>query len=398
MDVRILWKRRLASFAKEAAGYSRYIANSGSIAFLIFAFIGGAIYYNQLLQSIPPDLPVEWGMAILFAFLIASGKIRTFIKEGDRVFVLPAEKDMGPYFKGAIGYSAIVQSIILFLLLLLAWPLYRHCMGEDTLPFLQVIFTLIVLKVANILAVWQELKIDHRGMKVFHKVIRMLVLVPILYFYFSWGMNFVLAGAIVALLFVSLVYYRSIFGKRLLRWDDLIQEEKKAMSRFYRFMNGFIDVPGVSVSVHRRSWLSGITNRLSFSQENTYTYLILKSFIRSDLSGIILRMAILGLAVIIFIPGDLGKGTAYGIFLYLVGVQLIALRQIHAHVFWFFLYPVDARQRIEAIKRVNLWVLGVVSVLLAVPLFVTFQSVYLPVVAILLALIMVVYLRKRTTF
>lgn len=397
MDVKILWKKRLVTFIKEAFGYSRYIANSGSVAFLIFAFIGGAVYYNQILQSIPQDLPVEWGMAILFSFFLGFGKIRTFIKEGDRVFILPAEKHMGPYFKGAMQYSVIVQSIILFLLLLIVWPLYRHRMGEDTLPFLQVIITLVVLKSVNILAAWKELKIDNRGLKVFHKVIRMFVLVPILYFYFSQGMSIVWISGVLALILVSFLYYRSIYTQHLLRWDDLIEEEKKSMSRFYRFINGFIDVPGVSVSVHRRPWLSGITNRLSFSQENTYTYLIFKSFIRSDLSGIILRMTIIGLAIILFIPGVWGKGTVYGILLYLVGVQLVALRQIHAHVFWFFLYPVDATQRIKAIKRVNLWVLGVVAALLAIPLLVTYQSIYLPVVAILMALIMIVYLRKRIT-
>lgn len=397
MDTRILWQKRLASFMKEAAGYSRYIANSGSIAFLIFAFIGGAVYYSNLLRNIPPDLPVEWGMTIVFALLLANGKIRTFMKAGDRVFILPAEKYMGPYFKGAISYSLIVQSILLFLVLLIAWPLYRHHMGEETLPFLQVMIALIVLKAVNLMALWQEMKIGQRGMKMFHSIIRTLVLVPLLYFYFSQGINTVWIGGVFALILVSFIYYRSMFWNRLLRWDELIQEEIKAMSRFYRLINGFIDVPGVSVTVHRRPWLSGITNRLSFSQENTYTYLILKSFIRSDLSGIILRMTLMGLAVILLIPGDWGKGTAYGIFLYMVGVQLVALRQIHSHVFWFFLYPVDSSQRIKAIKRVNLWVLGVVSLLLAVPLLFSFQSIYLPVSAILIALIMVVYLRKRIT-
>lgn len=395
MDVRILWKKRLASFTKEAASYSRYIANSGSIAFLIFALIGGAIYYNQLLQNLPSDFPVEWIMALLFSFFLGSGKIRTFLKEGDRVFVLPAEKFMAPYFRGAIGYSIIVQSVILFLLLLLVWPLYRHHMGEDTLPFLLVMATLIILKIVNILAVWQEMKMENPGMRVFHRAIRMLVLVPVLYFYFSQGMDLLWAGAVLALILVSLVYYRSLFRQSLLRWDDLIEEETKAMARFYRFINGFIDVPGIRGTVHRRSWLSAIPNRLSFTQENTYTYLMFKSFIRSDLSGIILRLTILGLAVIFLIPGDWGKGMAYGIILYMVGVQLVALRQIHAHVFWFFLYPVDAKQRIKAIKKVNLWVLGVVSILLAIPLLVTFQSLYLPLAAILLALVMVVYLRKR---
>jgi len=397
LDIKLLWQKRLSSFMKEVATYSRYIANSGSITFLILAFIAGSYYYSQLLHLIPPELPVEWGMALLFAFLLARGKIRTFMKEGDRVFILPAEKQMGSYFKRSILYSIIVQSLVLFLLLLILWPLYRHRMGEETMPFLQGFLILFLLKAVNILALWQEMKFNQRGMRTFHTVVRMLVLIPVLYFYFAQGMNIVWLSAVMALIAVSYFYYRSVCGQCFLRWDDFIQEENKAMARFYRFVNGFVDVPEIGGSVHARSWLAKLPNRLSFTQENTYLYLILKSFIRSDLFGIIVRMIIVGLAVIFFIPGDWGKGTAYFIFLYLVGVQLAALRQIHAHVFWFYLYPVDAKQRIKGMQKVNFWVLSIVSILLAVPLLLTFQSIYLPIAALVLASIMVAYLRKRIT-
>lgn len=391
-----LWKKRVTSFGKEVVSYSRYIANSGSVGFLILALSGGAYYYSQLLRSLPSTLPVEWGIALLFTFLLARGRVRTFMKEADQVFLLPAEEKMVDYFKPAIAYSVVIQSIVLFLFLLLLWPLYTHRMGAYSLPFLGVFIGLVAIKGLNLLAAWYEMRLEGHSIRRYHVWIRGLSLFPLLYFLFSRGFSLPWLGAFIGVVLVSYGYYRWIGQQHLPHWGRLIQEEMRAMSRFYRFINGFIDVPGISGRIHRRQWLSGVTHRLQFTQKNTYTYLILKSFIRSDLSGMAFRLTLLGWLVIFFLPGDWGKGTAFVTFLYLVGIQLVGLRQIHAHVFWFSLYPINPKQRTRAIKQVTEWTLWVVSFLLWIPLTIGFQSVYLPLIGFITALSMVLYLRRRT--
>lgn len=395
MDFGFLWKRRAAFYLKEAIGYTRYIANSGSIAFLVLGVTGAAFYYSQLLRELPTTFPIEWGMALLFAFLLAKGRIRTFIKEADLVFLLPAEEKLSRYFKFAFGYSLLAQSVILYLFLLVLWPLYIHRMGDAALSFSLVFILLAVLKGFHLLAAWQEMRFVQRRKLTFHAWVRGLVSFPLIYFFFTRGLSLIWIGGILGILVVSFLYYRSVHRLHLLNWQQLIQEEMKVMSRFYRFVNSFVDVPGFQTKVYRRNWLCGITNRLSFTQKNTYIYLMLKSFIRSDLLGMVFRIAIIGFLVVFFLPGDWGKGTAYGIFLYLAAIQLAALGQIHGHVFWFYLYPIDPGQRKAALKTVSTWALAAIGILLWIPLVFRFQSLYLPLVGIFLGFIMVFFLRKR---
>ncbi|ERI11132.1 ABC transporter permease [Aneurinibacillus aneurinilyticus] len=385
MDVKQLWNQRIGAFLKEAVGYSRYIVNSGTIVFLVFAFIGASYYYSVLLEKLPRTYPVEWLIVLLFSLLLTGGKIRTFLKEADLVFLLPLEGRMGPYFRASIVYTFVFHALYVFLLLLAVWPLYTHRMGESAESFLPLLVYLLVIKLVNVAGRWQEQRLREQSARAAHAGGRWLANVAVLSVLFSQG--FVLGNMIATLLFfvVAVFYYRTL-SRQYIHWEHLVQIERRMVSRFYSFVNQFVDVPHIENKVHRRAWISMLVDKVAFVQRNMYTYLYGKVFARSDLFSMFVRLTIVGLIVIGLIRDEWGKAIAYFIILSLTGTQLSTLRQYYRYVFWTHIYPVPSTARQDAVVRVVFVAMIVQSVILyiavLVPFTVGWHLVIAPVIGI----------------
>jgi ABC-2 type transport system permease protein len=350
MNIEQLWKKRAAHFWVECLRYSRYIGNSGTVTFLVFAFIVGAYYYGQMLHRLPTSYPVEWGIAVLFSLLLTVSPVRTFLREADLVFLLPVEWRMHRYFRSSIAYSFLLQGLYIFIVLLAVWPLYTHRMGGKAEGFLYVLLFLLVVKLANVIGSWQEQRLRERSARSIHAFIRWIANLAVALVLFSQGFQPWLLAALLTFLVAAFFYYRML-ARNYLNWEHLVQREKEALARFYSFVNQFVDVPHMQNRVRRRALFANVVNRLAFTRENAYRYLYGKTFVRSDLFGMFLRLSVVGLLIIWSIPGDTGKTIAYAIVLYLTGIQLSALRQHHRYVFWNHIYPVPAGWREDAIVR-----------------------------------------------
>ncbi len=58
-------------------------------------------------------------------------------------------------------YSLTLQAFWTFLAWVILWPLYHHCLGAAEQHFLLMLALLLLLKVANLLASWQESRFAH---------------------------------------------------------------------------------------------------------------------------------------------------------------------------------------------------------------------------------------------
>lgn len=373
MDIRRLWNQRMGAFTKEALGYTRYIANSGTIMFLVFAFIGSAYYYSQLLDKLPRTYPIEWLIAFLFSLLITGGTVRTFLKEADLVFLLPVEARMGPYFKSSIRYTFVFHAVYIFLLLLAVWPLYTHRMGERAEPLVLLLVYLLMLKLVNLLGKWQEQRLREQGARIIHIFVRWLANAAVLFVLFSQGF---MADSIIALLvfLVAAFFYYRALSRESIHWEHLVWTENRMLARFYSFANQFVDVPHRQNKVRRRSWAANAVNRVAFKQKNTYMYLYGKVFARSELLPMFLRLTVIGLLIIGSIQDEWGKVAAYFIVLSLTGTQLSTLRQHYRHVFWTHIYPVPLVARREAVVRVVFVMMLVQAAVLYTAVFVPFSA------------------------
>jgi ABC-2 type transport system permease protein len=367
MSVEQLWKQRAASFWGEALRYSRYIGNSGTITFLVFAFIAGAYYYSVFIRWLPQSFPVEWGIAALFTLGLSFGTVRTFLKEADTVYLLPLEWKMGGYFRQSIRYSFVLQGLYLFGTLLIIWPLYRHRMGGQSWPFIVLLAFLLLLKAGNLLASWQEQRLREEALRRLHLLVRLAANYAVAAVLFSRGIGVEIGILTVVYFGGGWAYYR-VLSRKYIHWQQLLAAEQKSKSRFYFFVNWFVDVPGIEPRVSRRPFLSSLAGRTAFMQKNTYAFLYGKAFVRSDLPGMLLRLAVVAILLILLIRNPWGKVLVYAIFLYACGIQLATIRQHHRYVFWHYVYPLPQGLRQEALVRIVFRVLLVVAAVLFVPL------------------------------
>src|SRR5690606_8734873 len=119
----------------------------------------------------------------------------------------------------------------------------------------------------------------------------------------------------------------------------LIQVEQQQIHRNILLLNWFVDFPGLSQRVHRRSWLAWVGNHLKFEPSSAYLYLYSKSFARSDLFGIVIRLCGVAMLFLWWRQSSTWIGLLYLLFLFFIGVQLAGLKQFHKYSLWRSIYP-----------------------------------------------------------
>jgi ABC-2 type transport system permease protein len=180
---------------------------------------------------------------------------------------------------------------------------------------------------------------------------------------FVWGFTFislphswwVLLAAGTALLYTLLV---RLPARDHVHWDRWVRLEQAAMSRTYRFLNSFVDVPrDEEKAPPTRKWLGCIGDRLPLRRERAYEYLYLKTLLRSDLLGLLFRQCFVfvvleGLSSSLWLKAGLfAVGTV------MTGAQLRGLEREHVRMQWVHVYPLPEEWRqtaaVSVIRRAH---------------------------------------------
>ena len=138
--------------------------------------------------------------------------------------------------------------------------------------------------------------------KVFLVWIRLYVSWLILSFYllFSNAALYLIIAAAVILFGLS-VYYKQQTKEKGLKWKYLIDQDERRMTSFYRLANLFTDVPKLKNQVKRRKWLDSLLVQIPFQQDQAFTYLFMRTFLRSgDYWGLFVRLTVIGQGSFIF--------------------------------------------------------------------------------------------------
>lgn len=356
IDAVYVWQSRVGAFRREVIRYAPYIGNSGTLTFLILALIFCAYQYSRLLPQLPQAYPYEWAIALMFSFIVTRGNIRTFLRSADLLFLLPMEGKLNPYFFRAIRYSAVVAMIPLLIALIVIWPLYTFRQLERAESFVLIFFCLSLVKLANLLAVWAESRLRTSSQRMLHRFFRWLANASLLLPLFTYGIVWPLVAAALGVGLASLFYYRQL-NRLPLNWEYLLKREQRHRNRFYRFVSLFADTPHLASQVRKRRFLAKAVDRLPRIQAYTYHYLYGKIFLRSELLGIFVRLNLIGLFIVVWLPSDWGKLVAYLLLLYVTGLQLSMLARYHRYSFWFELWPLSVHQRGSAILFLVSWLL-----------------------------------------
>ena len=350
MNLRELYAKRRSQFWGEILPYLGYVIQSGVAVVFLFLLIAFSAWYTSLVQHIPPDLPIRWIMlAVLFPVTVNSS-IRTYLQTADTVFLMPQESKMNHYFfKGWVG-GTIYKSIGLLLVLLTLWPLYIR---SDSAPkaLLASIAVLIGLKLLSSYGSWKELHMTSRASAAAYRALRWMVIALTIA---SW-LWYPGVRSLIFIVLIGATYIASLMvpSKHPVAWERLIQVEKRQAGRVMMVLSWFVNVPQREQRVYARKWLSRWGRGIPWRKETAYRYLLVKSLIRSDIFGILIRVGVLGALLVWWTRGSLATSAVYLVSLLIAGLQLSSLRKLHHESFWLHVYPLPAgTRRVNEVKLV----------------------------------------------
>ncbi|HZG79726.1 MAG TPA: ABC transporter permease [Brevibacillus sp.] len=373
MDVDALFRKRLQRFFKEVVLYGQYMANGGVLMVAIFLCGLLAYYYPLLIQAIPEWFPVTVAIAFLLALFVTRSPHRTFLLEADLLFLTPAETKMTRYFQKAQIYNFTVQSIGLFLVLLLLLPLYKAKTGAFGVQMWLYWGIPFVLKGWNVYTSWITMRMTDKSQYVAYTLVRFILTFLVLAWMLREGSFLAYQGVPYGIFIgmVLLVWFhmrlQRILKKHAYQWYRLLEMENGLRLRFYQVANQFRDVPFLQQQVKKRKWLVWVADLIRYQKSNAGRVLILKSFLRSgDQAGMYIRLVVISSFLILILPGLLPKAAVAVLFFFMSAIQLKGIGSSARHQSRLSLLPINEQQQKGAViwvRRVLLGVQGIVHVL-----------------------------------
>ena len=396
-DVDSVFHHRRKNSWRAALLIMRTIMQNGGV------FVGGLILmvlsvlgYQKLIAWLTPDFPSALAMAALVSLGLAKGGVRTFLKEPDLVFLLPAESRMHKYFRQGLLYSIFYQCVQMLYIVGVFYPLFLQYIGTPRL-FWIALLTALVLKAWNVAAHWQELLYGKgRGAFVLARyglnvLLMWLVLTE----------NFLLFAGGALILVAWMLILRSKITPHQYPWMKLVQIEQKTVATYYAWANFFIDIPQVKDQVRPRKWVSEQIAKLPGDKRHPYLYLFTRTFIRhSEYYGIFLRLTIFIGVALFFISNYWLALAVYLVGLYMMGIQLPAISSERRYPDLIRIYPLTQEEKVHSFSLLALRLLRLQSVLLTFALLLGPLPWYTCLIIMLIGLVVAhmlsfTYLPKR---
>lgn len=360
-----LWKERMEQTVKEYAQYLKYIFNGHLVLVFVFLLGTAAFYYKEWLNHLPENFPVNFIMCVILSWSVTKSPTYTWLKDADRIFLIPVEQKMSSYFIKCMLVSFIVQAYILFILLGMFMPMYAVLNSNSFQSFWYFLVVLLVAKGLNMLIRWHVQYFVNVNSYYIDMIIRYFVNAVLLYFVFSKASIFfiLLIFCILAGLFI---YYQQATRHKGIKWEFLIAQDEKRLASFYLFANMFTDVPQLKNRIKRRRILDVFVRSISFHPTKIYTHLFWRTFFRSgDYLGLVLRLTIIGGTILFFLSFGSGQVLLTVLFLFLTGLQLIPLWHAYQDKLWVELYPLPVSFRTKAFKSLLSIILSLEGVCLS---------------------------------
>ena len=134
-------------------------------------------------------------------------------------------------------------------------------------------------------------------------------------------------------------------------WENAIRYESKRRQGILKFFALFTTVKGISASVKRRAYLDKLLLLVKKTHAKTWSNLYLRAFLRSsDYLALTLRLSLLSILALLFIPNHLVAAALALVFNYLLLFQLLSLAQHFDYQYLTRLYPISETQKKANLK------------------------------------------------
>lgn len=352
-----LRKERRQAFLKEIQPYISYAVRSGLGTVIGIILLVSTAYYAYVLQVGELGYDIRWIAAVLlYPFFILS-PIRTYGKQADLLFLLPAESWAIPlFFKPAYLAAWSTQSVALSLVWLILVPLlHRH--SEGGLQHLSAALLLwgawLLSKGLLLYGRWQSSQWSRGALRRVEVLSRPVMGAAALLLLWVPTLPAILLYAALAGLYLLLVRLPERFR---IHWTQLQQEEQRARARWLHFFSWFVDVDTITGRPERRRALDVLLGWIRFRRESAYLYLYARVCLRTELWSMVYRLTLVGVLLVVFLSNPWWKVGSYVFFSGVTGVQLRALYRHHTHTDWLHVYPLPVGLRERSIGKLVLYI------------------------------------------
>ncbi|MGP7817830.1 ABC transporter permease [Niallia sp. 01092] len=364
-----LWKDRIGQTAKEYIQYLKYIFNGHLVLVFVFLLGTAAYYYQAWLQHLPENFPAGMIMSILLALLVTKSPTYTYLKEADKIFLIPIETKMTSYFKKCMMVSFIIQAYLLIIGLGILMPMYAQMNNQKFHSFWYFLVVLFGSKGLNLVIRWHIQYFINTTYHYIDSIIRFCVNAVLLYFLFINSNPIFIIIPFLLLVFLW-IYFQYATKMKGVKWEYLIAQDEKRLASFYLFANMFTDVPKLKNRIKRRKLLDLFVRLIKFDGNKTFTHLFWRTYFRSgDYLGLTIRLTVIGALTLFFLSFGLGQVLLVILFLFLTGLQLIPLWNAYQDKIWIDLYPLPTTLKIKSFKNLISTVLLLQGMLLSLALF-----------------------------
>lgn len=369
-DEKKLWIDRFGKSSRELGKYLKYIFNGHLVIVLFFLLGTAAFYYQEWIKTLSSDFPAAFIMAVLLSLLLTYSPIYTFLLEADRVFLLPLENKMKGYFSRSLIVSFLVHIYLLIMGLGILMPLYAKVNNGNFRIFFYFLILMSIIKGLNLLIRWRIQLFVDSNIHTMDSFIRYLINGVFLYLLFS-NANLLFLLIVLVLFGLYYLYFQRATMDKGLKWELLISIEERRMMAFYRLANLFTDVPELRNRVKRRIWLDPIFKLIGYGQNQTYSHLFSRTFIRSgDYLGLFVRLTAICFIFLFFISNEYGQIFFTILFIYLTGFQLLPLWNHYQNKLWIQLYPVKESEKLSTFLKLLSNVLSIQALLISLAPFI----------------------------
>jgi len=350
-NLREIWGSRFVHYITELQKYLKYVFTGHLAIVLVFTIGAGGYTYSEWLKAVPAEFPAALLTAIILGLALAYSPPVTLLKPADTVYFLPLEQKLVSYMKRSLSWSFYSQLPLPFILYIVALPLLSATGTGSKMEYIGIAIAMLLIKRVFIESEYNfRHALDGKGIWL-DRAVRFSLAGSIIYIGLTGS------PLILPVIGVLIAIYNSYWRKkRMLKpfpYDHFISLEQNRMMRFYRFANYFTDVPHLKGSVSRRAWLGFAMGSPNFNNPVAQTYLIRRTFIRTDdIFWLWARLTALSALGAIFIPFPVVVFIFAGALAFASAVQLIHALRAGDDFRMDMLFPEKEDTRPDAIKRI----------------------------------------------
>lgn len=347
MDIKSVFRKRSQLYYRQLGKYLKYVFNDHFVVALLILIGALGVTYSDYVETVSAQavLPRVILTVILFS-LLTFGTIRTLIEPADGIYLLPLEKELEPVMKRHLASAVVIYgtaaSVVATLALPLLFSLDVVSQSTSALWYLM----LLSLKLADVNFQFRAFKLtqelDTRSRQLKNIAILLILAVGL---FLSLTMGTVLAAG---LFMFSLYLSLGKESQQVWNWEKMIDSEQKRVQSLYRLINLFVETPYGGHKVHRLKWMDGAVTLFDRGRSPQSYYINRVFFRQTTFSGLYLRLMLIGSVFMLFSPSTWLSLLVSLLFLYLIGFQLLPLKQVLDETIYFKLYPVKNTDKIRA--------------------------------------------------